>query len=147
MYSTYFLRVPHGKTTGSYSYKMHSCNLSVRPHGFQQRHKLWCSERMERFKNPLWSWSCMASVISKYLHAACGLQEYVVLCVCLRKSETFFSWAETWIWDYVWALLTLFLSSEVNASDIHAFTGVFPHFQWRVWGTLVKYWEMQHCWH
>lgn len=27
-------------------------------------------------------------------------------CVCLRKSETFFSRAETWIWDYMWALLT-----------------------------------------
>lgn len=68
-------------------------------------------------------------------------------CVCLRKSETFFSRAETWIWDYMWTLLTLFLSSAVNASDVHAFTGIFPHFQWRVCVRLVKYWEMQHCWH
>lgn len=146
MYCTYFLWAPHGKTTESYSYKMHSCNLSVRPHGFQQRHKLWGSERMECFKNPLWSSTYMASFISKYLHAACGLQEYVVLCVFEKKRENL-SPLFQWSLNVRLCVCILFLSSKMNACDINTITGVLPHLKWCVWGRLVSFWETQHCWH
>lgn len=48
----------------------------------------------------------------------------------------FLCFNEAWMWEYVWAFLTLRLSNEVNAIDINTITGVFPHLQWCVWGGL-----------
>ncbi len=130
MLCTYFFREPHGKTTESYSFKMHSCNLSVRPHRFQQRHKLQCCEWMECFKNPLWSRSYMASIISKYLHTACRLQEYTVLCAFEKKRENLFLWVE-WSWNVRLCVRILehYYQAAKWMSDINTVTCVFPHFQ------------------
>lgn len=69
------------ETAESYGDKTHPCNLSARPHGFQQRHELRRRERTESFKNPLWR--------QKYPHAACALQGDAVLDAFEKKRKIY----------------------------------------------------------
>lgn len=138
MHWTYSVKDPHGKTTESYSYKMYNCNPYLRPHGFQQQQKLWCSERMDRFKNPLWSWTYMAGFILKFFFASSVRSEGICAFEKEREKRREIPLAGRSLNARIYGCVPL---PKTMRWLFLTTTGVFPSLHWCVGCRPVNYWE------